>query len=133
MRLLDKWAYEERRNIDRGFYLTDDIIKAIMNVTPNPTGTVATPVPSNKIVSNLICLPRRMEQVEKMMLADRLAEETKANHTLKDAEKLSKSDVRTQPSTYERLKANVTTTKGLFTVIYGPKCPLVIGGHMGTT
>lgn len=129
MRLLEKWAYDKRRNIDKGFYLSDDIIKAIMNVTPNPTGTVATPVPSDKILSNLTCLPRRMEQVEKMMLADRLAEETKANRTYKDAEKLAKSDVRAPPSTYERLKANVTTFEGLMTVLYGPKCPLVIGCH----
>jgi hypothetical protein len=76
--LLDKWAWKERRRIDQGVYLTDEIVKAIMNVTPNLTGTVATCVPSDKIVSNLVCLPRQVEQVEQMMLADRLAEETKA-------------------------------------------------------
>jgi hypothetical protein len=68
-----------------------------------------------------------VEQVEEMMLADRLAEETKANCTLKDAEKLSKSDVRAPPSTYERLKMNITTTQGWFTVCYGKKCPMAIG------
>jgi hypothetical protein len=129
IRLMEDWAFVNRRQIDKGFYIPDDIITSIMNVTPNPTGTVATPVPSDRIVSCLICLPRRMDQVEKMMQHDRLVEETKANRTYKDAEKLCKSDVRAPPSTYERLKGMITTTECFMTVLYGPKCPLVIGCH----
>lgn len=127
MRLLDQWAYDERREIDRGIHLTDEIIKGIMKVSPNPLGIVATSEPCDKVFSNLACLPRRMEQLQKIRLAEKVAKETEATRTLKDAEKLCKADVRAPPTTYARLKCNISTTQGLTEIVYGKKCRVAVG------
>jgi ribonuclease D len=52
---MEDWAERRPRriDIDRGVFLSEEVIKNIMKVTPNPGGVVATAEPSDKIVSNL--------------------------------------------------------------------------------
>jgi hypothetical protein len=65
---MEDWAERRPRriDIDRGVFLSEEVIKNIMKVTPNPGGVVATAEPSDKIVSNLVCLPRRMADIERL-------------------------------------------------------------------
>lgn len=122
VREMETWA-ENRRprrlEIDRGLFLSEDVVRNIMKVTPNPGGVVATSEPSDKIVSNLVCLPRRMLEIEWLRRMEQLREETEGNRSLKEAEKLAKSEVRAPPRTYYSLKLNIATTMALVAVCYG--------------
>lgn len=129
MRMLQEWGVNNRREIDKGIYLTDEVIKCVMKVNPNPNKMVATSEPSDRIISNLVLLPRRPDQIQKMIEKDRIARETEGKNTAAELEKFHKNDVRAPPTTYERLKKNITTTEGLLTVLYGQKCGLVKGLH----
>jgi hypothetical protein len=119
---MEDWAERrpKRIDIDRGVFLSEEVIKNIMKVTPNPGGVVATAEPSDKIgVSNLVCLPRRMADIKRLRRLERLREETEGNRSFREAEKLSKSDVRAPPRTYYSLKLNIATTMALVAVCYG--------------
>jgi hypothetical protein len=118
---MEDWAERRPRRIeiDRGVFLSEEVIKNIMKVTPNPGGVVATAEPSDKIVSNLVCLPRRMADIERLRRLERLREETEGNRSFREAEKLAKSDVRAPPRTYYSLKLNIATTMALVAVCYG--------------
>jgi hypothetical protein len=94
MKGMEMFAKEEGIEIDRSVFLGEEVIKDIMKVRPNPFGTVGTAETSDRGVSNLVLLPRRNEEIEKMMLQERAAEESKATRTLRDAEKLAKNNTR---------------------------------------
>lgn len=129
MRLLDQWAYDNRQEIDRGIYLTDEIVKNIVKVNPNPMCVAATTSdPSDKIFSNLMCLPLKHGQRENVMIPEKIARETEHNRNVREAEKLStKSNTRAPPTTYARLKANIAITQGLTEICFGKKCKIVQG------
>jgi hypothetical protein len=110
--MLEEWSRDHRREIDKGIYLTDEVIKCITKVNPNPNKIVATSEPSDKIISNLILLPRRPDQIQKMMDKDRIARETEGKNSDSELEKYHKSDVRAPPTTYERLKKISQQLKG---------------------
>jgi hypothetical protein len=81
-----------------------------MKVRPNPFGTAGTAEMSDCGVSNLVLLPRRNEEIEKMMLQEKVVEESKNTRTLCDAERLTKNDTRAPPRNYYTLKFNVGST-----------------------
>jgi hypothetical protein len=130
MKGMEMFAKEEGIEIDRSVFLGEEVIKDIMKVRPNPFGTVGTAETSDRGVSNLVLLPRRNEEIEKMMLQERAAEESKATRTLRDAEKLAKNDTRAPPRNYYTLKLNVGTTVVFLGVVYGTKSSLFLKMRM---
>jgi hypothetical protein len=108
------------------FFLPEEVVKDIMKVRPNPFGTVGTAETSDHGVSNLVLLPRRNEEIEKMMLQEKAAEDSKATRTLRDAEKLAKNDTRAPPRNYYTLKLNVGSTVVFLGVVYGQKSSLYL-------
>lgn len=105
--------------------MTDEIVKNIVKVKPNPMCVVATSEPSDKIFSNLMCLPLKQGQRETVMMQEKIARETEHNRNVREAEKLNKSNTRAPPpTTYARLKANIATTQGLTEICFGKKCKM---------
>jgi hypothetical protein len=126
MKGMEMFSKEEGIEIDRSIFLSEEVIKDIMKVRPNPFGTVGTAETSDRGVTNLVLLPRRNEEIDKMMLQEKAVEESKHTRTLRDAERLAKNDTRAPPRNYYTLKLNVGSTVVFLGVVYGTKCSLYL-------
>ena len=113
------WAKEKGIEIDRSVALTEDLVKNIKAIRPNPFDTLGTSRTTDNIVSNMTCLPKSAAELEKMRIGESAAGSTEANRTYKEREKQLKGESRRPPSNYYELKLNVATTCALVAVCYG--------------
>jgi hypothetical protein len=71
MSAMELFAKEAGIEIYRSVFLTEEVVKDVMKVRPNPYGTVGTAETSDRGVSNLVLLPQRNDEIEKMMMLER--------------------------------------------------------------
>jgi hypothetical protein len=121
---MEQWAYDERKEIDTAFFLSKEVVEDIIKIQPNDTNTVGMNSTSARGVSNLVVLPRRMAEIEAMMKMEEAIDKTEMSRTLREAEKLAKTETRAPPRTYYTLKLNVATYAALVFVLYGRYCNL---------
>lgn len=95
--------------IDTDFFLSKEVMEDIVKIRPNATGIIGTAKTIERGVSNMICLPRRMDEIEDMMLKEEAAEMSVQTRSLRDAQGLLKGLTHAPPACYGTLKANVTT------------------------
>ena len=119
LRGMEKWSKDKGIEIDAAVALSEDLIKNIRAVRPNPFDTVGTSRTTDVIVSNMTCLPKSAAEMEKMFIGESAAGSTEANRTMKEREKQLKGESRRPPGSYFELKLNIATTCALVAVCYG--------------
>lgn len=121
LRGMEVWSSNKGIEIDESVALTEELIKNIKAIKPNPFITVGTSRTTDSIVSNMTCLPKSAAEMEKMVIGESAAGTTEANRTQKEREKQLKGESRRPPSNYFELKLNIATTCALVSVGYGER------------
>jgi hypothetical protein len=78
----------------------EEQIKDIMKMEPNPSGCVGTQKASDRGVSNMMCLPRTIQEIQDRLEKEALARETSQNRTMNEAIKLATSSLKEPPAGY---------------------------------
>jgi hypothetical protein len=93
---------------------------------PNPSGCVGTQKASDRGVSNMMCLPRTIQEIQERLEKEALARDTVANRTMNKAVKLAANSLKEPPAGYYTLKLNIATLLTLLFVLYGWSCHLYL-------
>jgi hypothetical protein len=123
---MKQWSETMGVEISSNILLTEDQIKDIIKMEPNPSGCVGTSKASDRGVSNMMCLPRTIQEIAERLEKERIARETQANRTMIEAVKLSTSSLKEPPYSYCTLKLNLATLAALLFVLYGVDCELYV-------
>lgn len=92
-----QWSENKKIEISQNIFLPEDLIKNILAVKPNPMRMVGTSRVSDIEVTNLACLPLKLDEIEARLIGEQAAASTEANRTKAEKEKQLKGEMRTPP------------------------------------
>ena len=118
------WSKTQGIPIDHSIFFLKDTIEDIVKLRSNPGGATASLKTAERGPSILACLPRLLGAMETIRIKEAAAEESKANRTLKEAEKLASADSREPPHDLLTLKLLVATYLALLWALYGESCDI---------
>lgn len=120
------WSKKMGIETSANILFIEEQIKDIMKMEPNPSGCVGTQKASDRGVSNMMCLPRTIQEIQDRLEKEALARETSQNRTMNEAIKLATSSLKEPPAGYYTLKLNIATLLALLFVLYGRRCTLYV-------
>ena len=126
MRGMKKWSEATGHEIYKNVRYSDECIKDIMKMDPNPVGTVASLSSSERGVSNMANIPKTPKEIEERKKQEQAARETENNRNFKEALSLLSSTPKRPPENYYSLKLNIATTCAMLFVLFGIKCDMYI-------
>jgi hypothetical protein len=121
---MKQWSESFGIEISTNILFTEDQIKDILKMEPNPSGCVGTSKASDRGVSNMMCLPRTIQEIQERLEKERMARDTESNRTMSEAVKLATSSLKEPPLSYYTLKLMIATFSALLFVLYGVECDL---------
>jgi hypothetical protein len=118
------WSKTHGIPIDHSVFFVKETIEDIIKLRSNPGGATASLKTAERGPSILACIPRVLGAIETIRIKEAAAEESKANRTMKEAEKLAASDSREPPHDLLTLKLLVATYLALLWTLYSESCDL---------
>jgi hypothetical protein len=125
MRGMEQWGASTGNELTTNILFSEEQMKDIMSVNPNPTETTGTAEASDRGVSNLICLPRTAKEIEQRKLQEQARDGCELTYKEKWA-LTSGKNTRNPPQGYYTLRLMVATTCSLLYTLYGRKCDLYL-------
>jgi hypothetical protein len=123
---MSEWARKMGIETSSNILFIEEQIKDILKMEPNPSGCVGTQKASDRGVSNMMCLPRTIQEIQERLEKEALARDTLANRTMNEAIKLAANSLKEPPAGYYTLKLNIATLLALLFVLYGRSCHLYV-------
>ena len=126
MRGMKKWSETTGHEIYNNVFYSEECIKDIMKMKPNPSGPMASLSSGERGVSNLANTPKTVQEIEERLKQEQAARDSAGNTNFKEALARLSSTPKRPPENYYSLKLNIATTCACLFVLYGVKCDLYV-------
>ncbi len=119
---MKKWAWDNRRDINKGVYLKKKTIDSIISLRFNIGGCVAQYTMAKQGISILAFRACSMQETETLKAQELAKERTVATRSYEEALKIAKTMVYAPALTYQDMKLNICTFCTFLWMLFGDGC-----------
>ncbi len=119
---MKKWAWDNRRDFNKGVYLKKKTINSMISLCFNPGGCVAQFSLAEQGIFILVFQAHSKQEIETLKVQELAKERIVAMRSYKEALKIAKTTVCAPTSTYQDIKLNISTFCAFVWTLFGDGC-----------